>query len=320
MYRLIRLYNQNRAKIWFMVIIIVFIISLIQILNYFAKISNEEKVNNEMENKETTYNNVVSYDKQSESIISNTKLSEESKNKYGQLLDDFFTKCVNHMPEQAYELLSEDIKDNMYQSEGLFENLYYQNRFDGNKQYSFQLWMNNDNRYTYLVKVYDNMLATGKSSDDEYIEDYVTVVEENGKYVLNINSYIGKEEINAFAKNDEISIKVTNGYIYKDYEIFDIVIKNNTDNKILLDSKENIKTIYVSDNINNKYEAVLSENKDKDLIFDRNETKNISIKFNIIRRENMKIKNMGFSDIVTNYEEYMSNNEDKNVVDLEIKF
>ena len=48
--------------------------------------------------------------------------------------------------------------------------------------------------------------------------------------------------------------------------------------------------------------------------------KNISIKFNIIRRENMKIKNMGFSDIVTNYEEYMSNNEDKNVLDLEIKF
>ena len=95
---------------------------------------------------------------------------------------------------------------------------------------------------------------------------------------------------------------------------------NNTDNKILLDSKENIKTIYVSDNINNKYEAVLSENKDKDLIFDRNETKNISIKFNIIRRENMKIKNMGFSDIVTNYEEYRSNNEDKNVVELEIKF
>ena len=37
MYKLIRFYNQNRKKIFKIILIIVLIIGLIQLLNYFAK-------------------------------------------------------------------------------------------------------------------------------------------------------------------------------------------------------------------------------------------------------------------------------------------
>lgn len=318
MYRLLRFYNQNRHRIWFAIIVIAFVIFIIQVLNNVARIQNEEEVNN-TENQETTYNNVVSYDKESEPIISDSSPSVELRNENGQLIDDFFTKCLKHNFNEAYELLSNDIKNNMYQSESLFENLYCKNRFDGDKQYSFQLWMSNNNMYTYLVKVYDNMLTTGKSND-EYIEDYVTAVKEDGKYVLNINSYVGKEGINVSSSNDDLTVRVNNGYIYKDYEIFEIVIKNNTDQAILLDSEENVGTTYVTDNMDNKFEAVLNENIDSDLIINPNEVKTIQIKFNVIRREDMNIKSMVFSDIVTNYDNYINGQEDKNVTSLEIDF
>ena len=82
MYKLFRLYNQNRKKVWGIIGTIVLVILVIQLLNNIAKQQNEndtrEKEN--MVNKETTFNNVVSYDKQSESIISDSKVTGKEKN------------------------------------------------------------------------------------------------------------------------------------------------------------------------------------------------------------------------------------------------
>lgn len=317
MHKLLRLYNQNRTKIWIIIIIIAFILFIIQTLNNIAKQENTEEKNNE--NQETTYNNVVSYDKESEAIISNKKISKEEKVKNGKIIDDFFTNCINHNPEQAYELLSSDIKNKMYQSQSLFESLYYNKRFEGDKQYSFQLWISDNNQDTYLVKVYDNMLSTGKSNST-YIEDYVTVIQENGKAVLNINSYIGKTQINKIQKTEKLTAQITERYTYKDYEIFEIVVKNNTNEKILLDTLEKSGTIYITDSKENKYQAFLNENTEEELTINANQTKSIQIKFNIVKREDLKLKNIKFTNIVTNYDKYLNNQEDKNIINMQIDF
>ena len=319
MYKLLRYYNQNRKQIWITIIIIFFIIFIIQILNNVAKQQNEKERQQNNQNKETTSNNVVSYDKESESIISDSNVSGENKNIFGGLIDQFFTYCINHNPEKAYELLSNDIKENMYESENLFESLYYSSKFEGNKQYSFQSWSTANNRYIYQVKIFDDMLSTGKKNN-KYVEDYVTIVEEHGNYKLNINSYIGKEEINIFEKNENILIKITNMYIYKDYEIFDIIIKNNTTNKIILDAREQTKTTYVTDNNDNKFEAMLYENIEQDLLIDGNQTKKIQIKFNVATRDDLTIKSINFTDIVLNYEQYKIDKENKSSDSIEINF
>lgn len=319
MHKLFRYYNQNRKQIWITVIIIIFIIFIIQLLNNEAKEQNEKDRQQNSQDKETTYNNVVSYDKESKSIISEAKVSGEKKNTFGEVIDKFYTYCINHNPEKAYELLSNDIKSNMYESESLFERLYYSPKFEGNKQYSFQSWTTANGRYTYQVKIFDDMLSTGKKNG-KYIEDYVTIVQENGSYKLNINSYIGKEEINAVEKNENISIKVTKAYIYKDYEIFDIIVKNNTNNQILLDTREKTKTTYLVDNKDNKFEALLHENNEQDLLIDANQTKKIQIKYNVVARDDLKIKSITFNNIVLNYEQYKLNSENRNISSIEIKF
>ena len=319
MYRLFRFYNQNRKKIWLMIGIIAFVFLIIQLLNNIAKEQNEKdrQQHENIESTETTFNNVVSYDKQSESIISDDKVSGEKKVTYGKLIDEFFTYCINHNPEKAYELLSTDMKNNMYESEALFESLYYSSKFEGNKQYSFQSWTTGNNRYTYQVKIFDDMLSTGKSNNS-YIEDYVTIVEENESYKLNVNSYIGKEIINVTAQNENISLQVINKYIYKDYQIFDIVVKNNTENQILLDTRENTKETYLLDNNDNKFEALLYENSEKDLLLKANEIKKIKIKFNIVENENLKIKSINFDNIVLNYDIFNLNNENKKVDSIKV--
>lgn len=323
MHKLFRYYNQNRKQIWITVIIIILIIFIIQLLNNVAKQQNEkdkqQNEKNKQQKKETTYNNVVSYDKESESIISDSNVSGEKKNIYGELIDKFFTYCINHNPEKAYELLSDDIKNHMYESEMLFEKLYYFPKFDGDKQYSFQSWTTENNRYTYQVKIFDDMLSTGKKIDN-YIEDYVTIVKENSKYKLNINSYIGKEDINVVEKNENISIKVTKEYIYKDYRVFDFIVENNTNNQILLDTGKNTKTTYLLDNNDNKFEAFMYEINERDLLIDAKQTKKIQIKFNVVERKNLKIKSIMFNNIVLNYEQYNLNSENKNIDSIKIEF
>ena len=321
MYKLFRLYNQNRKKIWTIIGTIIFIILIIQLLNNIAKQQNENdtKEKENIGSEETTFNNVVSYDKQSESIISDNKVTGKEKNIYGKLIDEFFTYCVNHQPEKAYQLLTNDTKSNIYESEALFESLYYSSKFEGNKEYSFQSWTTGKNRNTYQVKIFDDILSTG-GSNGEYIEDYVTIVEEDNEYRLNINSYIGKEVINANAQNENISVQVTNQYIYKDYEIFDIIVKNDTESEILLDTRENTKKTYLVDSNENKFEALLYENNEKDLLIKSKQTKKIQIKFNVVERENLKVKSINFENIVLNYEQYKLKNENKKTESIEIRF
>ena len=325
MYKLLRFYNQNRKKLWFIVAIIVFVLIIIQLLNNVAKQQNQEEIKQmkSNENKETTLNNVVSYDKQSEAIISGGSVSKNVKNRNGELLDKFFTYCVNHNPEKAYELLSTDIKNNMYQSEALFENLYYKSKFEGNKQYSFQAWTTRSNSSnTYQVKIFDDMLSTGKV-DSGYVEDYVTVIKEDDTYKLNISNYIGKNrimsEVTKVKQNDSISMQVINQYIYKDYQIFDVAVRNDSNSAILLDTRENTKATYLVDSNGIKYEAILYENNINDLTIDSNQVKKIQIKFNVVNRDDLEVKSINFDNIVLNYEQYKLKNQEKDVGNIEIK-
>lgn len=318
---IIRFYNQNRRKIWSTVAIIIFGFIIIQLLNNMAKIQNEadsQKKKNNV-NQETTFNDVVSYDKESESIISDNDVTGSKKNTNGSLIDNFFTYCVNHNPEEAYKLLSDNIKENMYQSEALFESLYYSSKFDGNKQYSFQSWTTGNNRDTYQVKIFDDMLSTGKTNS-RYIEDYVTVVKEGDTYKLNINSYIGQERMNASAGNENVSIKVINKYIYKDYQIFDVIVTNNTNNKILLDTRERTNQTYLTDINDVEFEAVLYNNNEQDLLVDANQTKKVQIKFNVVERDDLELKSINFENILLNYEQYKLNIEDKKIGNIEVEF
>ena len=303
MHKLLQLYNQNRLKVWAIILASIFIIVLIQLLNNFAKEENDnKKISNE--NEETTQN-VVSYNQESESIVSSGKVSDKYKDKFGEIIDEFYTYCVNHQPEKAYQMLSVDTKNLMYPTQKLFEKLYYESKFDGNKQYSFQSWSTYDQIYVYKVKIFDDMLSTGKSSDQDSIEDYITVVPDEDTFKLNINSYITRKEINKKDSNDIITAEVGVSDIYMNYQIYTIRLKNNTDKTIILDTRKKTNTTYITDERENRFYAMLYENKEEDMILKPQESKTIKIKFNVAYREELEIEKITFNNIL-NYEEYLN--------------
>lgn len=304
MHKLLRFYNQNRLKIWAILLAVILGYALLQVLNNAIASRNTEENNNDQE---TTSNNVVSYRNESESMVTGGSVSDLYSDEIGAFINQFFSYCVNHEPQRAYEMVSNNTKQVLYQTEELFEKNYYENKFSGNKQFSFQSWSRSDTLYIYQVRIFDNMLATGQTSDN-YIEEYVTITVEEGSYKLNLNSYLGRKQLNVKDEDDDLSVQVVMVDRYLDYEVYTLNIQNKTDTTILLDTKRDTNSCYVLDSIGNKFEALLYENSDEDLEFSPNEMKTIQIRFSDAYREGLQIKSINFTDIV-NSEEYLANNE-----------
>lgn len=312
MHKLIRFYYRNRLKVWGVILGVIFIIAIIQVMNNLA--SNKLEEENKKNSEETTFKNVVSYDEESKAIINNDKVPDKYKNDFGALINQFFTYCVEHKPKLAYNLISKDTKENLYPTEQLFEELYYSEKFEGDKQFSFQAWLTAGKLYIYKVKIFDNMLSTGKTND-VYYQEFVTISPEEGEYKLNINSLIGIKSINQKYNNDFLEVKVKSSQVFMDYEIYTFEIKNISDSTIKLDSREKTDNVYLVDNKGNKYSALLHENTDQEITIEPSETKRINIKFSDIYREGIVIDKIVFNDIMINNNE---NNEKRERMEMDL--
>lgn len=289
--KLIRFYNQNVRKVWTIVLIIVFALMIISAFNSMYKKRSEDR-NKEIQSGEY----IQKYHNESESMVSGGYVPDSVREDFGDLIDSFFNYCKNHEPEKAYGLISNDCKQLLYPTEEVFEEQYYKNKFKADKLYSFQSWTASDT-YIYLVKIFDNMLATGSGSSQEYIQDYVSVVKENGEYKLNINSYIGRVSIAKKYSKDGLTIEVLDRYIFMDYGIYSLKIQNNSGSTVLLDSMEETNKTYVVDEDNIKSEAMLYENTKDDLTIIPNTEKEIQIKFSDVYQEKNMIEKMVFEDV-----------------------
>ena len=152
------------------------------------------------------------------------------------------------------------------------------------------------------------MLATG-ISNDTYYEDYVTITPEDGEYKLNINNLIAIKNIFQDYSNDVLDITVRDSQVFMNYEIYSFEITNKTDTTILLDSREDTNTTYLTDDLGNRYSSLLYENNEEELTFEPGETKRISIRFSDTYREGIVITGITFGDIILDYNTYENGDE-----------
>ena len=308
MNRLVRFYNQNRKSIFKILGVIAFIILTLQVLNYFTKINNEKKI--KIANTNTTTKDSTIMTGNTTSKITNTSaITGErigtSKSKEIEAIEKFISYCNDADLVNAYKMISTDCKEEIYQRGNYFQENYYNKIFSTQKTYSIQNW----NSSTYLVEFSEDIMATGKLNDGKKLQDYITVVNDNGEYKLNINSYIGKTEINKETTKSDITISVIRKHTYIDYETYDIEVENLSGNSILLDTRKSTRTIYLQDTNNVKYQSYNNELLENNLIVDNNRTNKITIKFANAYSSSRRIDKMVFSNIVLDYKEYKSLND-----------
>lgn len=289
----------NRYKILAVIIAIILFLCVIQVLNNIFKTQIEE------ENKKVLEaSNVIqpSYTPE-KTLISGDDVPKEEQKENSNIIDSFIKYCNEKEVENAYNLLTEECKEQIFNSSiENFKKNYIEEIFNEKKIYSMQSWITSANMYTYQVHISSDMLATGKVGDK--IEDYYTIVRKNNKYKLNINRYIGRININKKSTVKDVTITMLSKDIYKDYEVYNINAKNDSKNTILLDSKQNEKSAYISSEKGATYGSFMYEMDDNLLTITPHLERNISIRFNKIYAPNIHINKITFSDIVTNVEEY----------------
>lgn len=299
MYKLIRFYNQNRRKILIIILIIVFIIAIIQILNYFAK--NKENENNTKKNSTSTnYSNVQEL-VSDKSAISGQSISENKLKEDTEIINQFFKYCNDGNIESAYGILTDECKEEMFPTIEDFYKIYYINVFNGEKRtHTIENWSGD----VYKVDITGDILSTGKLNDSNTKQDYMTIVKKDKKNKLNINNYIGREEVNKTTENNDIKITVKSIDTYIDYQIYDLSIENNSNNSILLDTSEDTKSVYLLDKNKMKYYFYNNEIIQNKLQVQSKFSTNIKIKFANAYTSNRLIKSLVFSKMVLNYDEY----------------
>lgn len=271
------LYHNNKTKIWLILGIIIFVYVIIRMFNAQIKKENEEKINNG-----TNQNfQVTTYLPSSQtSVMTNSSTTKENVKKDTEIIKNFIDFCNDNNIEEAYNLLSQQCKDELYKNINDFYNKYYKNIFNEKRSYNIENWASSKN-ITYKVKYLNDIMSSG-TVNDEYIEEYITVVTENNEKKLNINQFIGKEELNLKRETDNLNITVVNKYVYYDYEEYEIIFENNTDKNIILDTKENTESVYIEDTKDVKYTWFGNEVPNSYLNLNSGESKRLRLKFNEI--------------------------------------
>lgn len=301
MYRLIRFYNQNRKQIWKIIGVIFMIILVLQLLNYSAKQKAKNQNNSTINN---SNNNLLSYNNidvsTNKSVLSGNEISQQQQSSI-KIIDEFFAYCNEQKIQEAYDLLTEECKEEMYSSIEIFDEIYYQKVLNGKKKnISVENWTGN----IYKVTINDNFIATGEYSEKNKMQDYITVKDNK----LNINSYVGRVVLDREKQKEDITIKIIRQDTYMDYITYTFEITNHSQKAILLDSLDNMDTMYIKDTNGIKYTAYSHELSDDNLLVDEGNQKQITIKYYSKFSSTKRIRNIVFSRFILDYNDSSDSN------------
>lgn len=293
---LIGKYNRNRKLIWFILGCCVVVYIIIHILNSFFGQKLYDNANSINITKDNTF-----YDT-NYSVISSEKIDEEYEEDIRQTIKNFINNCNENKIEEAYSILSEDCKNVLYPTIDDFRERYYRQMFSERKTYNIQAWIVNKNKYTYRIELMDDILLNGTTSNEKKV-DYFTITKVDDKYYLNISNFIETNKIDKVNENDSVKITVKSEDVFMEYVYVNIEVENETNNYMLLDEGKKGNSVYLKDSKDIAHSSYLFEETMENLILNKRSKKDFKIKFEKEYKTNIKIKEIGFTDIVINYNE-----------------
>ena len=312
MNRIIRFFNQNRIRIIITILIIVFILSIIYAVNKILEQTRTDisQVSNHIEDSSVPI----------ESVITGEEIDEEVTLENTNTIREFVDYCNSGNYQNAYNLLSEDCRNEVFSTIEQFISNYVNKIFMTSKTYRLELWYNTNNVYTYrMVYQENNLLETGNINSENTVEDYITIINENNEQRLNINGFIQKEAINATNNTNNISITINNKSMFRNFEKYNITIINNTDKTIQLSDGTNGNDICLIDSNEEEYDSIISEVPVSFLEIDAGATRTLDIRFYKMYNPYRTINYIQFKNIITDLEDYELSENDELKLNMNIE-
>lgn len=299
-----RFFNQNRKKIIWITLIIVFLFLVLKLLdtlsgnkadeNLIISNNNDNKINELITEKSLT----------SGQIISSSKLKSDTD-----VINEFINYCNNGEIQNAYNMLTDECKEVMFPNIDAFRTIYYNGNFNGEeKSCTIENWAGD----IYRINLTGNILSTGDLTNTGIIQDYITLIEKDDEYKLNVNGYISRKIDNKSTRHNGLEVKIQTIDTYMDYEIYNLTIINDTDHFIFLGDCNDTDSIYLLDGYEMKYYFYGNEIAQNQLIISSNSETNLEIKFSNAFSSNRKLESLVFSKMIFNYNEYQETEDKEN--------
>ena len=161
----VRFLNQNRRQIRITIIIVILVFILIQILNKIAEKNLEKGV-------------------QDQNKYSVEAINENERQTF---LKRFLNYCKEENESNAYALLSLNAKK-IYKTEDEFKQKFISKYFANDKTYSINFVSENNEKYSYLVKIKEDILSTGKITQNQANNQFNIILEKQDKdYKIDLN-------------------------------------------------------------------------------------------------------------------------------------
>lgn len=178
MTRFIRYLRQNQITVLLILSVIAFSIFMIKTLN--KNISQEV---NGSENIANTLNEPTNQDGDTENTITQSQIN---KQKINLVMNKFIKYCNGGDYILAYNLLSDDCKQNRYSTAEFFNTSYVKTVFSNYLNYTMTLEKQGENSYTYKIVFKTDAMATGSSKVISKNTYYTFILDETNNFKINI--------------------------------------------------------------------------------------------------------------------------------------
>lgn len=300
MNKLISWYNQNRKKIWITLITGLGLFFIAWRLFFMFDLNNGSDNIDYMEDQISDNLNSITLSS-GKSAISNERVDLDKEGIT--TIDNFISYCNSGNLQEAYKLITDECKEEMFPNINRFQEIYYQKIFgNGRRNIKIQNWNGN----IYAVDFSEDALSSGVYSTEDNIRDYITIVTNKEKKIfLNINGYLGRKTYNKTTQTGNLKIVLKRKDSYMNYEKYTFEFINNSGNEILLGKIEEDDNIsYLVDSNNIKYSAAINELTESQLTISGLQTKTLQIKYFNPYVTTKNIKGLVFSKIYLSYNAY----------------
>lgn len=223
------------------------------------------------------------------------KVPDNLKDPIKQAIDKYFEYCNSGDYQSAFDMLTDDCKEYLYDNDIEKFKLYLSKIFDQDKIYDIQNFSNKDNVYIYEISIMDDILTTGTNGDEKffYYSEKMAAIKDGNSIKLTNNNYVRKETLNLTSDEQYMRITINDRQVSYDTEIYSVTVRNNSDYYIVLyDGTANTQEILLS------VDEVGRSVKDMDSVYLRpNETKTFNLKFDKFYDESSEDDGIIFNSI-----------------------
>ena len=297
---------KNKIKILIVIICILLIFLVNRLLVFIGSINRNSNTNQLIGG--TGIENDIIYNSVTLESIESVTMGDDMNKTQAQLLDtvdEFISYCNEQKVDEAYNLLSDDCKQELYPTVEDFRNSYYNRVFNGQRK---NVSLSNWNGNIYKVEINEDSLSTGVYTEGNTLQDYITIVaDDEGNPKLYINSYVGREELQKTGSNRNVEVTAIDADTYMEYQTVTFKVTNNSNSEIMLDDKTYPETMYIEDENGIKYPAYAHEINDAELRLTPIQSYEITIKYYSSYGTRKNITSVAFSGVVYNYTAYRAN-------------